>query len=97
MHRTATTITTAITATIAATIAASVAAAAAVAGIVAATVTTHLRDRLRRLREQPDAGMETVDKIMWAAVTVVVVSAVGLLFKTKVVDFMNGITISLGF
>ena len=64
---------------------------------IAAIITTHLGEGVRRMREHPDAGMETVDKIMWAAVVVVVVSAVGLLFKNKVVAFMNSITISLGF
>ena len=64
---------------------------------IAAALTTHLAERLRRLREQPDAGMETVDKIMWAAVIVAVVASVGLLFKNKVEAFMNGITISIGF
>lgn len=61
------------------------------------SITTRVGSRLRRLRDQPDAGMETVDKIMWAAVVVVVVASVGLLFKTKVETFMNGITIALGF
>ncbi len=64
---------------------------------IAARIVARLGDRLRRLREQPDAGVETVDKIMWAAVFVVIVSSVGLLFKNKVEAFLNSITIALGF
>jgi hypothetical protein len=64
---------------------------------IAAALTTQLADRLRRLREQPDAGVETVDKIMWAAVTVVVVAAAGVAFKNKVIAFLDSLTVSLGF
>jgi hypothetical protein len=59
-------------------------------------VTTGLSARLRQLRHQPDAGMETADKILWAAVITVVVGAVGAIFRDKLKNFANGLTLTLG-
>jgi hypothetical protein len=59
-------------------------------------VTTGLSARLRQLRHQPDAGMETADKILWAAVMTLVASAVGLVFKNKLEDFANNLSVTLG-
>lgn len=51
---------------------------------------------LRRIRERPDAGMESADKILWAAVVTLVVGSVGLIFKTKLEAFANSLTVDLG-
>jgi hypothetical protein len=66
--------------------------------VVAALVrlSAGLSARLRRLRQQPDAGMETADKILWAAVMTLVASGVGLVFKNKLEDFANNLSITLG-
>jgi hypothetical protein len=53
-------------------------------------------DQARRLRRQPDAGMETADKILWAAAITVVVGVVGGIFRNKLRDFANGLSITLG-
>jgi hypothetical protein len=52
--------------------------------------------RLRQLPRQPDAGMETADKILWAAVMTLVVSGVGLVFKNKLEEFANNLSVTLG-
>jgi hypothetical protein len=59
-------------------------------------LTTGLSMRLRQLREQPDAGMETADKILWAAVMTLVASGVGFVFKTKLEEFANNLSVTLG-
>lgn len=53
-------------------------------------------DQIRELRRRPDAGMETADKILWAAAITVVVGVVGGIFRDKVRDFANGLSITLG-
>ena len=53
-------------------------------------------DQARRLRRQPDAGMETADKILWAAAITVVVGVVGGIFRNKLRDFANNLSITLG-
>ena len=63
---------------------------------ITARLAAHLVARLATLREHPDAGMETADKILWAAAMVIVAGGAGLLFKNKVTSFINGLTISLG-
>lgn len=55
-----------------------------------------LARRLRRLRRQPDAGMETADKILWAAVITITVSLVGGVFRDKLEAFANSLSITLG-
>jgi hypothetical protein len=53
----------------------------------------------RRLRTHPDRdrGSETVDKVLWMAVTVVVVGIVGLLFRDAVTDAFNALVFEIGF
>lgn len=63
---------------------------------ITATIAAHLTARLAALRENPDAGLETADKILWAAAVVIIASSAGLLFKNKIEGFINGLTISLG-
>jgi hypothetical protein len=51
------------------------------------------------LRTHPDRdrGAETVDKVLWIAVTIVVVGGVGLLFRDAVIQFFNGLVFEIGF
>jgi len=58
--------------------------------------TTAVAARRRQLHEQPDAGMETADKILWAAVITIVVGGVGLIFKNKLEAFAEGLSVTLG-
>lgn len=66
------------------------------ARLTARLVTTTIVQRLHELRRRPDAGMETADKILWAAVITITVSAVGAVFKDKLTAFANSLTITLG-
>jgi hypothetical protein len=66
------------------------------ARLTARLVTSTLAQRLRDVRRQPDAGMETADKILWAAVITITVSAVGAVFKEKLKAFADGLSITLG-
>lgn len=52
-----------------------------------------------RLRTHPhrDRGAETVDKVLWMAVVIVVVGAVGLLFRDAVTDAFNALVFEIGF
>ena len=53
--------------------------------------------RWAQLAARPDRGAETVDKVLWIAVIIVVVGAVGLLFRDAVVDFFNNMVFEIGF
>ncbi|GAA0915798.1 hypothetical protein [Virgisporangium aurantiacum] len=55
-----------------------------------------LAEVVQRVRRTPDAGMETADKILWAAVVTIVVGVVGAIFRDKLRDFANGLTVTLG-
>ncbi len=55
-----------------------------------------LTEPVRRLRAKTDDGMETADKILWAAAITVVVGAVGAIFRDKLKTFATGLTLSLG-
>lgn len=59
-------------------------------------LTLLVADRARRLRRQPDAGMETADKILWAAAITIVVGVVGGVFKDKLKAFADGLSLTLG-
>lgn len=59
-------------------------------------LTLILAERTRRLRQQPDAGMETADKILWAAAITITVGAVGAVFKNKLQAFANNLSVTLG-
>ena len=63
---------------------------------LAVRLTLLLADQSRRLRDKPDAGMETADKILWAAAMTVVVSAVGAIFRDKLKGFASGLSVTLG-
>ncbi len=63
---------------------------------LAVRLTLALADRVRRLRRQPDAGMETADKILWAAAITIVVGVVGGVFKDKLKAFADSLTLTLG-
>lgn len=51
------------------------------------------------LRTHPDRdrGAETVDKVLWMAVVIVVVGAVGLLFRDAITQAFNALVIDIGF
>jgi hypothetical protein len=51
------------------------------------------------LRTHPDRdrGAETVDKVLWMAVIIVVVGAVGLLFRDAVTSAFNSLVLEIGF
>jgi len=53
-------------------------------------------DRARQLRRQPDAGLETADKILWAAAITIIVSLVGGVFKDKLKAFADSLSVTLG-
>jgi hypothetical protein len=53
-------------------------------------------DKTRRLRHKPDAGMETADKILWAAAITIVVGVVGGVFKDKLKSFADSLSLTLG-
>lgn len=63
---------------------------------VAVRLLVMLAEPARRLREKSDAGMETADKILWAAAITVVVGAVGAIFRDKLESFATGLTLTLG-
>jgi hypothetical protein len=60
---------------------------------------THLAvtERIRRMREEPDRGSDTVERIMWVAIIIIVVAAIGLIFKNKITAYANNLDINLGF
>ncbi|MBT8225656.1 MAG: hypothetical protein KJO75_09190 [Dactylosporangium sp.] len=66
------------------------------ARIAARLAASGVAERLRRLRRRPDAGMETADKILWAAVITITVSLVGAVFRDKLQAFATSLTITLG-
>jgi hypothetical protein len=63
---------------------------------LAVRVTLLFAEQVRRLRRTPDAGMETADKILWAAGITIIVSAVGAIFRDKLKAFANGLSVTLG-
>lgn len=63
---------------------------------VSVALIVRMMDVGQRIRRTPDAGMETADKILWAAVVTIVVGVVGSIFRDKLRDFANGLTITLG-
>jgi hypothetical protein len=52
--------------------------------------------RLARLRTCPDRGDESVNKVLWIAVTIVVVAAVGALFSSAITEFFNSLIFDIG-
>jgi hypothetical protein len=64
-----------------------------------------INSRLRRwytsrwahLRAHPDRGDESVNKVLWIAVTIVVVAAVGALFSDAITTFFNSLVFEIGF
>ena len=53
--------------------------------------------RWARLRAYPDRGAETVDKVLWVAVIIVVVGAVGLLFRDAITSYFSSLVFEIGF
>ena len=52
--------------------------------------------RLAHLRTHPDRGDESVNKVLWIAVTIVVVAAVGALFSDAVTQFFDSLVFEIG-
>ena len=50
-----------------------------------------LTDRAHRLSARDDRGSETVEKVMWIALTVVIVLAVYGIFNGKILDKINSV------
>ena len=50
-----------------------------------------LTDRVRRLSPRDDRGSETVDKVLWIALTVVLVLAVYAIFNSKILAKINSV------
>ncbi|GIH16101.1 hypothetical protein Raf01_42730 [Rugosimonospora africana] len=55
-----------------------------------------LADRLRRLRRSPDAGLETADKILWAAGIIVIAGAVIGVFRDDIETYATSVMATLG-
>ena len=62
---------------------------------ISAVLIVHVVEMVRKVRRTPDAGMETADKILWAAVVTIVVGVVGAIFRDKLEAFANGLTVTL--
>lgn len=62
---------------------------------ITAVVVVRLAEGVRRIRRTPDAGMETADKILWAAVVTIVVGVVGSIFRDKLRGFAEQLTVTL--
>jgi hypothetical protein len=59
------------------------------------TVTTHiLRQRLARLRREPDAGLTTAEYLMWIAIIAAIVVAVGITVNTLFTTKANGLNLN---
>jgi hypothetical protein len=52
--------------------------------------------RWKQLRAHPDRGDESVNKVLWIAVTIVVVGVVGALFSDAVTTFFNSLVFDIG-
>jgi len=49
------------------------------------------------LRREPDRGAQTVDIMLWVAVMIVIVGAVGVIFRDDLKSFFNSLSYSIGF
>jgi hypothetical protein len=49
------------------------------------------------LRRQPERGAQTVDIMLWVAVMIVIVGAVGVIFRDDLKAFFNSISYTIGF
>jgi hypothetical protein len=63
---------------------------------LAATITTLillLRQRVARLRAQPDAGLTTAEYLMWIAIIAGIVIAIGAIVTTLFTNKANGLSL----
>jgi hypothetical protein len=58
---------------------------------------TRLADRLRQVRARSEDGAQTVEIMLWVAAVIVIVGAVGAIFRDDLVQFFNSIAYSIGF
>jgi hypothetical protein len=49
------------------------------------------------LRQRPERGAQTVDIMLWVAVMIVIVGAVGVIFRDDLKTFFNSISYTIGF
>jgi hypothetical protein len=49
------------------------------------------------LRQRPERGAQTVDIMLWVAVMIVIVGAVGVIFRDDLKAFFNSISYTIGF
>lgn len=56
-----------------------------------------LADRLRQVRARSEDGAQTVEIMLWVAAVIVIVGAVGAIFRDDLVQFFNSIAYSIGF
>ncbi|MFG2058550.1 hypothetical protein ACGFI9_31450 [Micromonospora sp. NPDC048930] len=52
-----------------------------------------ITERARRLRDSGDRGSETTEKVMWIALLVTLVLAVYGIFRSKILEKINGIAL----
>jgi hypothetical protein len=52
---------------------------------------------LTALSRRPDKGAQTVDIMLWVAVMIVIVGAVGLIFRNSITTFFNSLVYDIGF
>jgi hypothetical protein len=49
------------------------------------------------LRQRPERGAQTVDIMLWIAVMIVIVGAVGAILRDDLQEFFNNISYTIGF
>lgn len=63
---------------------------------VVAAINSLVADRLRQLRRAPDAGLETADKILWAAGVIVIAGGAIAVFHPAIVAYAQNVMAGLG-
>jgi hypothetical protein len=64
---------------------------------VIATINRVFIRAILALRRPDDRGAQTVDIMLWVAAFIVIVGAVGVIFRDDLKGFFNSISYSLGF
>lgn len=63
---------------------------------VVIAINSLLAGRLRQLRRAPDAGLETADKILWAAGVIVIAGGAIAVFHPAIVKYATNVMNGLG-
>jgi hypothetical protein len=61
---------------------------------ITTTLTLGVRQRVARLRAQPDAGLTTAEYLMWIAVVAGIVIAIGAIVATLFTNKANGLSLN---